>query len=79
MIGSLASYPSKTVTIQFMIEIIPCIATQLTLDDLSPTYDRTYKLLDPTYTWNIVGSYVLTQVPACGYDYTLSSPTSSVV
>jgi hypothetical protein len=40
---------------------------------LSPTYDKTYVRADTALVWNLDGTLITTQVPACGYLQTLST------
>ncbi len=51
----------------FTITISPCIVTGFTMSTLSPTYDKSYTIADPTLIWSLDGSSLTTQVPACGY------------
>jgi hypothetical protein len=39
--------------------------------------DQSYTIGSSAHTWTIDGSLVTTQVPACGYSYTLTSFTTS--
>ena len=46
---------------------------------MSALSSHLYIIGDPAYVWTITGSAVVTQVPACGYSYTLTSSTTSTI
>jgi hypothetical protein len=71
---SMASYSSKTAN--FTITIEKCKLTSFTMSALS---SQSYTIGDSAYHWAITGSTVITQVPACGYSYTLTSSTTSTI
>jgi hypothetical protein len=73
---SLASYSSISHTATFTITIDKCELTSFTMSALS---SHLYIIGDPAYVWTITGSAVVTQVPACGYSYTLTSSTTSTI
>ena len=54
----------------FSIKINPCILTAFTM---SPMSAKSYTIGSPSLIWSIIGSSVITQVPACGYTSTFSS------
>ncbi len=71
---SLVNYSSQTAT--FTITIDKCELTSFTMSALSA---HSYIIGDPAYVWTIIGSNVITQVPACGYSYTLTSSTTPTI
>jgi hypothetical protein len=74
---SLVSYPTVTsATAGFSIQINACIVTSFTMASLS---DQSYTIGSSVHTWTIDGSLVTTQVPACGYPFTLTSSTTSAI
>jgi hypothetical protein len=73
---SLVSDPSISQTATFTITIEKCKFTSFTMSPLSA---HSYTIGDSAYVWTIIGSNVITQVPACGYSYTLTSSTTSTI
>jgi hypothetical protein len=73
---SLVSDSSISQTATFTITIQKCELTSFTMSVLS---NRKYMIGVPAYDWTITGSTVVTQVPACGYSYTLTSSTTSTI
>ena len=74
--------PPVTKTFQFKVTIDPCIVTSLTMQDLSPKYDKTYFLADSPLKWDIVAdttapTTVLKQTPACGYIQEIQAVSTS--
>ncbi len=45
----------------------------------SPTHDKSYTIGDSALVWSITGSLVTSQVPACGYSFTLTSSTTFTI
>ncbi len=72
----LVSYSSISQTATFTITIDKCELTSFTMSALS---NQSYTIADSAYVWTITGSAVITQVPACGYTYTLTSSTTSTI
>ncbi len=69
--ATLVDYPSVTsASASFSIQINDCIVTAFTMASLS---SQTYTIGSSAHMWTIDGSLVTTQVPACGYSYTLTS------
>lgn len=52
----------------FEIHIVGCIITEFTMINLSPEYNQTYIISDPTLTWSLVGNSITKQVPPCSYN-----------
>jgi hypothetical protein len=73
---SLVSDSSITQTATFTITIEKCELTSFTMSALSA---HSYTIGDSLYVWTITGNTVVTQVPACGYSYTLTSSTTSTI
>lgn len=63
---TMTNYPTITLTATFTITIAPCQVTSLTMSALSP---QSYTIGDPILSWSITGTTVVTQVPACNYNY----------
>jgi hypothetical protein len=73
---SLASYPTISRTASFTITIDKCELTSFTMSALS---SQSYNIGNLAKVWAITGSTVVTQVPVCGYSYTLTSSTTSTI
>jgi hypothetical protein len=48
---NLVTYPAVTLTKLMKATITPCIVTGYTMGALSPTYDKTYIIADPSLSW----------------------------
>jgi hypothetical protein len=73
----LANYPTVTsASASFSIQINACIVTSFTMASLS---DQSYTIGSSVHTWTIDGSLFTTQVPACGYSFTLTGSTTSTI
>ncbi len=79
MTVKLVNNPSIQSTATFTITINPCIVTSFIMTTLSPTYDQSYTIGNSALLWTIIGSSVTTQVPACGYSFTLTHSTTSAI
>ena len=73
----LANYPTvASASASFSIQINACIVTSFTMASLS---DQSYTIGSSAHTWTIDGSLITTQVPACGYSFTLTGSTTSTI